>query len=152
MPRIRQRIFQAWFRFNRPKTLGVRALVENKDGQIVLVRHTYVKGFFLPGGGIESGETAIDALRKELREEAGIDLLTSPRPIQIYSNDRSFKNDHVLFYHLKPDEWQACSPRRRGEIAEILWVAPNSLPPATTESTKKRLAEIYLNQEINPFW
>jgi len=152
MSRIRKRIFQAWFRFSRPKTLGVRALVENKDGKIVLVRHTYVKGLFLPGGGIESGETALDALRKELREEAGIELLTSPRPIQIYSNEQSFRNDHVVFYHLKSSDWQPCSPHHRGEIAEILWVSPDFLPEGTTKSTKKRLAEIYSNQAINPFW
>ncbi|MEM9842987.1 MAG: NUDIX domain-containing protein, partial [Pseudomonadota bacterium] len=36
-------------------TLGVRAIVENAEGQVLLVRHTYTPGLYLPGGGVERG-------------------------------------------------------------------------------------------------
>ena len=71
MAAIRTRLFQTWFRLSRPMTLGVRAIIENEAGEVLLVRHTYTKGLFFPGGGIERGETAGEALERELQEEAG---------------------------------------------------------------------------------
>jgi len=49
MPTLRTLAFQAWFRISRPMTLGVRAAVENADGQVFMVRHTYMPGWFMPG-------------------------------------------------------------------------------------------------------
>ena len=70
MQKLRQRVF----RFRRPMTLGVRAVVERSDGNILLVRHTYTKGLFFPGGGIEKGERAETSLLRELKEEGGVEL------------------------------------------------------------------------------
>ena len=55
-------------------TLGVRALVERSDGKVLLVRHTYTKGLYLPGGGVEKGEIASVSLLRELKEEGGVEL------------------------------------------------------------------------------
>ena len=92
MQKLRQRVFQAWFRFRRPMTLGVRAVVERSDGKILLVRHTYTKGLFFPGGGIEKGERAETSLLRELKEEGGVELTGAARLLGIYSNDPAFCN------------------------------------------------------------
>lgn len=44
-------------------------------GQILLAKHVRAArvAYLLPGGGIDAGETALDALARELREEAGVD-------------------------------------------------------------------------------
>jgi len=50
-------------------TLGVRAIVfDEQKNSVFLVKHTYVPGWQLPGGGVDSGETFGQALEKELRE------------------------------------------------------------------------------------
>src|SRR5580765_3762409 len=61
-----------WF-VTRPRTLGVRAIVLSPDGRIVMVRHSYVRGWYLPGGGREAGEDPQAAILRELREEIGLD-------------------------------------------------------------------------------
>ena len=48
----------------RGTTLGVRVIAFDGDG-LLLVRHTYVTGWHLPGGGVQAGETAEAAARLE---------------------------------------------------------------------------------------
>jgi 8-oxo-dGTP pyrophosphatase MutT (NUDIX family) len=69
-----RRIFHLYWRFARGMTLGVRAVVLDDDNRVFLVKHSYVTGWHLPGGGVEVGETFRDALQRELAEEAAIEL------------------------------------------------------------------------------
>lgn len=152
MPNLRTRAFQSWFRFTRPMTLGVRAAVENADGHVFMVRHTYTKGWFLPGGGVERGQTAIDALRQELIEEGGISLSATPALVGIYSNHATFKNDHVLLYRIRAGEWTPVTATSRGEIAETAWVNPLAPPEGTTKGNANRLRELYQDAPQTPYW
>src|SRR5450631_2362687 len=67
-----RRFFHLYWRFARGMTLGVRAVVVDGDDRVFLVRHSYVSGWYLPGGGVETGETFLDALSRELIEEGRI--------------------------------------------------------------------------------
>ena len=72
---LRARLFHLYFRLKRPMTLGVRGLVHDADrNSVFLIRHTYVPGWQLPGGGVEVGETVVEALERELFEEGNIEL------------------------------------------------------------------------------
>ena len=79
-PLVFFRALHAWFLIAR-SPLGVRGAVLDEAGRVLLIRHTYVKGWHLPGGGVEVGETALEALTRELREEGNVEL-TGPPPLR----------------------------------------------------------------------
>lgn len=133
-------VFRAWWRLSRGMTLGVRGLVLDQTGRVLLVRHTYVDGWFLPGGGVESGETALEALGREMAEEGGVALDGPPVLVGVFSNAPGFANDHVLLYRIAA--WRPCPPASDGEIAERGFFALDALPPGVTKGTQARLDEL----------
>lgn len=150
-PRLRDRVFQSWFRLRRPLTLGVRGLVTDGDGRVLLVRHTYTPGWHLPGGGVEKRETAAVSLQRELLEEAGI--VADPADLElisVHANHAFFPNDHVLLFRVS--RWTQGDATSRGEIAEVRFVDPLAPPEGVTKGTAKRLNEVFGGAPRDPAW
>src|SRR3954470_11361189 len=93
-----RREFHLYWRFARGMTLGVRAVVRDGDNRVFLVKHSYVDGWHLPGGGVEVGETFREALRRELAEEGRIELSGEPRLHGMFFNAHVSRRDHVAVY------------------------------------------------------
>jgi ADP-ribose pyrophosphatase YjhB (NUDIX family) len=149
--RLRGRVFHGVFLLTRPLTFGVRAAVFDAQDRVFLVRHTYVPGWHFPGGGVEVGESAAEALRKELREEGNIVLPGPPRLFALYHNRQGTKRDHVALYVVT--EFDQTAPRQPDrEIAETGFFALNALPEGVTRATLRRLAEIAGTSEPAETW
>jgi ADP-ribose pyrophosphatase YjhB (NUDIX family) len=132
-------------------TLGVRGVVLDDRNQVFLIRHTYVPGWHLPGGGVETGETALDALGRELREEACITIDETPRLFGVFFNNRISRRDHVLVYVIRRfTVLEVKRPDR--EIAEAGFFPLDRLPDGTTGATRNRLAEILEGQPPSAKW
>lgn len=144
------RLLHVYFAFSRGMTLGVRAACFDAEGRVFLVRHTYVPGWHLPGGGVERGETAIEALVKELREEGNLEMLGAPRLFQVYFNGRISGRDHVLLYRVRVQQTAPRSADR--EIAECGFFDLASLPEGATEATCRRLAELSGEAAVSHHW
>jgi 8-oxo-dGTP pyrophosphatase MutT (NUDIX family) len=147
---LRTRAFQAWWRLARPLTLGVRGVVVDGEGRVLLVRHTYVPGWHFPGGGVEKGERAGEAVARELVEEAGIILSEPARLVSIHANHSSFPNDHVLLY--RADRWTQGKASSFGEIAETGFFDPKAPPRGVTGGTQRRLAELFAGAATSADW
>ncbi|WP_245453226.1 NUDIX domain-containing protein [Aquibium carbonis] len=133
-------------------TLGVRALILNeKEGSVFLVRHTYVRGWQLPGGGVEKGETLLEALRHELTEECNIEISSAPRLAGVYYNRVTSPRDHVALY-VVTDFHQTTPKLPDREIAEARFFRLDHLPEGITRATQARLAEHLEGQEPSPYW
>lgn len=150
--RFRHFIFHTYFLIRRPMTLGVRAIVFDETKNLVfLVKHTYVPGWQLPGGGVERGETFMEALEKELREECNIVLKGSPHLFALYKNAHASPRDHVALYVCR--QFEQTEPRLPDrEIAECGFFPLDNLPEGTTPSTKRRLQEALHDLEPLQFW
>lgn len=143
-------LFFAFSRATRGMTLGVRTVAVDDQGRVMLVKHTYIHGWWLPGGGVDRGETTQDAAARELREETGLIATAPPRLISIHSNERFFRGDHVLVYIV--DAFQAGQRSSHGEIADARWFSPDALPEDAHRSTRARLAEIFGRKPVDPAW
>jgi 8-oxo-dGTP pyrophosphatase MutT (NUDIX family) len=121
-------------------SFGVRALVI-EDGRVFLVRHSYVPGWYLPGGGVEAGETAPAAMARELREEAGLAAGTA-RLFGLYLNARVSRRDHVALYVVERFTPIPGATLPGREIVERGFFALDALPVETTGATRRRIAEV----------
>lgn len=140
----------AYWRFLAPTVLGVRALVVS-EGKVMLVRHTYLPGWYLPGGKVDRGETAYQALCREVREECSLKVLQA-RLLALYSNRESNPNDHIALFLV--EEFQALEYERwhRYEIAEFGFFDLNQLPNGISKSTLRRLEEYDKGTFSNDYW
>jgi len=150
-PDLRTRLFHAWFLMTRPMTLGVRALAIDADRRVLLVKHTYVAGWHLPGGGVESGETVMEALEKELREEANVELGAAPVLHSVHFNRRVTRRDHVVLFRCA-DVRQVTPKRRDREIIAAEFFELDALPEGITPSTAARIREFNDDIAPDPHW
>jgi 8-oxo-dGTP diphosphatase len=105
-------------------TLGVFAAITDQDNRILCVRMNYAThAWTTPGGRVEFGESPLDALRREVLEESGLDAVADEL-IGVYS--KPYQDDLVLFFRARVvghNPWQP-----NDEIAQMGYFGRNDLP------------------------
>ena len=149
-PALRQ-AFHLYWRFARGMTLGVRAVVLDADNRVFLVKHSYVAGWHLPGGGVEVGESLHEALRRELAEEGRIELVGEPVLHGVFLNRHVSRRDHVAVYVVRQFS-QDRAPEPNHEIVACGFFETAALPAETTEGTRLRLTEVLEGQAPIATW
>ena len=132
--------YRVAMRLVRGLTVGVRVMVFDDRGRVLLIEHSYTPGWHLPGGGLERGESAETAAARELEEEAGVRPEGRMALVSIHDNARLFRGDHILLYRL--DRWTPTPATARGEILRRDWFDPRDLPAGTTDGTHRRIAQV----------
>ena len=148
---VLRRIFHLYWRFSRGMTLGVRGLVLDAQGRVFLVKHSYVSGWHLPGGGVEPGETIRQALERELREEGNIELTDNPLLHGLYFNGHVSDRDHVALFIVRAFR-QSAPPQPDHEIIDHGFYPPDALPDGTSRATRARIAEAINGAPVRDRW
>lgn len=143
------RTLRLYWRITKPVTFGVRAIVQGPDGRLLLVKHTYDRYWYLPGGAMKRGEGAEAALRREAKEEVGIADLRIERKLGIYVSTREGKRDTIAVFVAHA---AAIGRRQRLEIAVAEWFAPDALPADASPATQRRVAEFLGKKGIDIDW
>ena len=133
-------VLHKYFLLSRGLTMGVRCAVFNDKEEVLLVKHTYIEGWHLPGGGIDIDESAEEAVFREVREETSIMLREKPKLLGVYHSKHISKRDHVVLFiaeKFSKDESVGSS----FEISASKFIPINSLPDDLEASSRYWLTE-----------
>lgn len=146
-----RRVLHLYWRFSRGLTFGVRGVVIDDRGRVFLIKHSYVSGWHLPGGGVEPGETMRQALARELMEEGNIELTQPPTFHSLYFHPSVSDRDHVALFVVREFR-QPSQPKPNHEIVAHGFFAPEDMPGDTTRATRARIAEVMRGAPVPERW
>lgn len=147
--RVRLALVLAWKALRTPVAFGASAIVEDARGHVALVRHSYMAGWHLPGGGVDAGEPPADAVIRELKEEIGLIRSAPPELLGLLTRRVGWTTNIVALYRVR-DAVLDFKPNL--EIREMVFADPASPPPGTTAGTRRRLAEIVGGERPSAYW
>lgn len=135
-----------WWRITKPTVIGVRGIITDEQGRVLLVRHNYGKrSWIFPGGGLKGGEAADVALIREMSEETGLEV-EIVRLVGVYLSYLAYKRDHVFVFECR----QSGGALRQvgGEIAEADWFPAEALPEPLAPGMRNTLTDWRQNDGI----
>lgn len=131
-----------------PVAFAACALVV-RDNKVLLVRHSYVRGWLLPGGGVGRAEPPAEAILRELKEEIGLVRSSPPQFVGLYSRRTGWVTNVIALYRVDDAEFNF---RPNLEIREVQFADPVAPPEGTPPSVRRRLLEFARLQPQSAHW
>lgn len=137
-----------YWRFFRPTTIGVKAIIECQ-GKILLIKNRYDDFWYLPGGKVKPGESPIDSIKRELKEECGVNM-EKAEIFGIYFNNAEYKNDYIILFVSRTESIPSLVNGL--EIENSGFYSIDSLPDEISAATLRRLSEYNEKNSICENW
>ncbi len=127
-----------WAALARVRT-GAGALITDSEGRVLMVEPTYKENWEIPGGLVDSGETAIEACRRECREELGLEIEVGPLLVIEHQTDPGERGDSIMFVYDGGTVPRASIQLQADELRSFRFVKPDDLVGITTERLARRV-------------
>jgi nucleoside triphosphatase len=130
----------------------VGALIVNNEGKILLARsHKWFDKYTLPGGHIELGESMVDAVRREVKEEVGLDVEVAEMLLvqEAIFAPEFYKKKHFIFidFYCKSKDQQV--KLDQDEIQDYIWVYPGAAYNLKLDSFTRKTLDRYLERGLD---
>jgi ADP-ribose pyrophosphatase YjhB (NUDIX family) len=126
-----------WRRWRKAPIAGVSVIITNLGGDVLLLKHSYGPMVWsLPGGGLARGEDPLEAARREVREELGVELA---RIELVGTLDEVLSGSPHTAHIFAAVCDQRPQPDRR-EVTEARFFPSHSLPEPLGKTTRARIA------------
>lgn len=134
---LAHRVRHRWRRWRKAPISGVSVVITNLTGDVLLLKHSYGADVWsLPGGGLRRGEDPLEAARREVREELGMELARI-EPIGTL-NEVLSGSPHTAHIFAGVCDRQPQPDRR--EVIEARFFPSQSLPEPLGRHTRTRIA------------
>ena len=139
----------AW-RVLRPRTKGVKVMLFNAAGEIILIRNTYGRTdlLVLPGGGVRPFEKPAAAAIREVREELGLSV-ADLRLRSVHRSTAEGKRDQIYVFQGRTVGTPTLDQL---EVQEALLFRPDAIPPQTSPATRRRIEEYIGARRADGCW
>lgn len=118
---------------------AVRAIILDDEGNALFIKRRGDRKWGMPAGAMELEESVLDAMKREVREETGLDVLQATL-IAIYSSpltqsytDRWGNAHHVIEYLFRVDHWTGTLKKSTNESTDAGFFPLDRLPEASNE-------------------
>jgi ADP-ribose pyrophosphatase YjhB (NUDIX family) len=132
-----------------PVAYGAHAMIEDGAGRLLLVRHTYMAGWHFPGGGVNRGEPALDAVKRELKEEVGLTSCGTCELFGLYTRQHIWATNVIALFHVRG---AVLDFTPNAEIAEAKFFPPKAPPKDAGAGALRRFAEIRGEAPKSSYW
>jgi 8-oxo-dGTP pyrophosphatase MutT (NUDIX family) len=135
--------------------VAVTVAVRNAQGELLLIERTDNGLWALPGGALDIGESVLQAARREVYEETGIDveitglsgIYSDPRHVIAYDNGE-VRQEFSICFHARPVSGE---PRSSSETSQTRWVSPDSLQSLKVHPSMRLRIDRALKHEPHPY-
>jgi|GEM_PF-236624 len=132
------------------KILSVRAICTDNGRQIYLVRHSYTPGWHLPGGAVDNGMSAEEALQQELEEEGNLLAVTRPVLRHVYLQAGASQREHIMLYTVSVRQDRVFEGNL--EIVEGRFFSLDEIPSDVDPSAARRICEWVVGEFKDREW
>jgi len=127
----------------------VGALISNPQGKILLARsHKWFDNYTLPGGHVEVGETLAEAVKREVKEEVGLDVEVEEMLLiqEAIFAPEFYKKKHFIFIDFACRTKDDQVKLDKNEIQDYIWVYPGAAFNLKLDSFTRKTIDRFLSR------